>query len=52
MDVIGLQVNIKLRQQKLSRGFTSCSTARVILAEILSNVTCGSQPHTEVTASD
>ena len=30
-------------------GFTSCSTARVILEQVLSFVTCESQTHTEVT---
>ena len=38
--------------QGQSLGFTSRSTARVILGQVLSIVTCGSQTHTEVTVCD
>ena len=35
-----------------SWGFTSLSTARVIVRQVLSIVTCGGQTHTKVTACD
>ena len=55
--VLGYNINTTVIHKFLShlctcqsKGFTSRSTARVILGQDLSIVTCGSPTHTEVTA--